>query len=320
MLPLAAGIVAGVGALASAGASWYSAYKNNQNQEKAYDLNRENLAWQKQQWEETKSREDNAVQRRAADLEAAGLSKTLAAGSAASASSAPSLGQLSPAKYSAPAQAIGQALTGLADAISLKQRIDQTSASIDLTKQQLLTERANTQKALAEADYIHSRTTNTELDNAQREFYNGILSDRWGIEKADFERRLLDSASSRALQSSGVARNSWLQQLEGMKYTQEGQRLELAAQNYALDLKRYGDWRHNLLERLQMDKEMYAARMSLLSEQSLLTASQRDDLLYNLGVSKDAGVLNRGGVSPLGTLERDFNSTLLKALRGIHGR
>lgn len=320
MLPLIAGIVAGAGALASAGASWYSAYKSNQNAEKAYDQNAANLQWQKQQWEEVKAREDTAVQRRAADLEAAGLSKTLAAGSAASASSAPSLGQLSPAKYSAPAQAVGQALTGLADAISLKQRIDQTSASIDLTKQQLLTERANTQKALAEADYIHSRTTNTELDNAQREFSNGLLSDRWGIEKADFERRLLDSISSRALQSSGVERNSWLKQLEGMKYAQEGQRLELASQKYALDLQKYGDWRHNLLERLQMDKEMYAARMSLLSEQSLLTASQRDDLLYNLGLSKDAGVLNRGGVSPLGTLERDFTSTLLKAIRGIHGR
>lgn len=320
MLPLVAGIVAGAGALASAGATWYSAYKNNQNAEKAYDTNAANLEWQKQQYAETKAREDTAVQRRAADLEAAGLSKTLAAGSAASSSSAPSLGQLSPAKYSAPAQAVGQALTGLADAISLKQRLDQTSASIDLTKQQLLTERANTQKALAEADYIHSRTTNTELDNALRSFNNGILSERWGMEKSDFERRLLDSASSRALQASGVDRNAWLKQLESLKYGQEAQRLDLAKLKYGLDVQRYNDWRHNLMERLQMDKEMYAARMSLLSEQSLLTASQRDDLLYNLGLSKDAGVLNRGGVSPMGALERDFDSTLLKALRGIFGR
>ena len=48
-----------------------------------YFLQRENLDWQKKAQRTTWAREDNAVQRRAADLEAAGLSKTLAAGSAA---------------------------------------------------------------------------------------------------------------------------------------------------------------------------------------------------------------------------------------------
>lgn len=48
-------------------------------------LQKKNLAYQKQIQQQIFDREDNAVQRRSADLEAAGLSKTLAAGGAAQA-------------------------------------------------------------------------------------------------------------------------------------------------------------------------------------------------------------------------------------------
>lgn len=51
-----------------------------------YKAQQENLAWQREAQGVTWSREDNAVQRRAADLKAAGLSPVLAAGSAASSS------------------------------------------------------------------------------------------------------------------------------------------------------------------------------------------------------------------------------------------
>lgn len=50
-----------------------------------YKAGQENLDWQKSVQEQTWAREDNAVQRRAADLKAAGLSPVLAAGSAAQA-------------------------------------------------------------------------------------------------------------------------------------------------------------------------------------------------------------------------------------------
>lgn len=48
-----------------------------------YFLQKENLDWQKSAQQTTWQREDTAVQRRAKDLEAAGLSKTLAAGGSA---------------------------------------------------------------------------------------------------------------------------------------------------------------------------------------------------------------------------------------------
>lgn len=53
---------------------------------KSYKLGKQQLEWQKFAQQETWKREDNAVQRRAADLNAAGMNRLLAAGSGASAS------------------------------------------------------------------------------------------------------------------------------------------------------------------------------------------------------------------------------------------
>ena len=85
-------LIGGLGSLVSSGAnvlSAYSTYKGVEDNIKTNDLNyqlqKDNLAYQKDLQKLIFAREDNSVQRRIADLRKAGLSPTLAAGSSAGA-------------------------------------------------------------------------------------------------------------------------------------------------------------------------------------------------------------------------------------------
>lgn len=73
------------GAALGLGYTGYQSYLQNQTDKKNYELQKKQFEYQKGLQERMFEREDNAAQRRAADLQAAGLSKTLAAGSAAQA-------------------------------------------------------------------------------------------------------------------------------------------------------------------------------------------------------------------------------------------
>lgn len=76
-----------LGSLANAGATFSGAVDSIKTNQKNYDLQVENLAYQKDLQSKIFEREDNAVQRRVADLVSAGLSPTLAVGSSAGAGS-----------------------------------------------------------------------------------------------------------------------------------------------------------------------------------------------------------------------------------------
>lgn len=109
--------------LLAASAGLQSAINTAYNQK----MSRQVFDWQKAQWEETKSREDNAVQRRVADLKAAGLSPVLAAGSAASAAS--------PIHLNAPTME-GNAIGTAIDVLQGKRNIAQTNAQIKAVEAQ----------------------------------------------------------------------------------------------------------------------------------------------------------------------------------------
>ncbi len=102
-----------------------------------FDLQKENLAYQKDLQKQIFAREDNAVQRRVADLVSAGLSPTLAAGSSAGAGSVVSTS--APQKKSNLESYLALASVGTALA---QQQKAQTDA--DIARQQLIQDKMDT--------------------------------------------------------------------------------------------------------------------------------------------------------------------------------
>lgn len=104
--------------------------------------------WAKKAQEKTWEREDTAVQRRAADLEAAGLSKTLAAGSSASTSS--------PINVGAP-QFRPENIMKSVEYAQAKKQMAVSDAQIQLLKEQANNNFVNAQKTIREQALIEKK-------------------------------------------------------------------------------------------------------------------------------------------------------------------
>lgn len=140
---LSALIPLGVGAMNLLGSA-YDSSVNKKIAEKNLDLQRKNLDYQKMVQQRTWSREDNAVQRRMADLTAAGLSKTLAAGGAASAGQVVSTTAPQNQYQSRIGKDVSNSVLGALEAKNLYESImtqkknqSQTDAQINMLNQQL---------------------------------------------------------------------------------------------------------------------------------------------------------------------------------------
>lgn len=164
--PAGAAVGAGLGLGAMQG---INNYRNTQ-------AEKENLAYQKNLQQQMFQREDTAVQRREADLLRAGLSPTLAAGSAASSgpivnTKAPEIKGLDPAMLNIVTQAMGL--------LKMKADITQTESSKNLIDQQADKTKAEAALRWHDAGYYNNKDIPTNSTNISKDLSTliGLFTD-----------------------------------------------------------------------------------------------------------------------------------------------
>lgn len=146
---------------ASLGLNAYNMYQQQQNFSTNYEWQKALFGYNVGLQNIMFSREDNAVQRRVADLKAAGLSPVLAAGQAANAG--PVIHQDAPQRQRAQ---IPDLLGAVMSLMKMKEDISNTVAQRDLIKAQEINAKSNTFKNLYDLEKTRADIANKNIDTA----------------------------------------------------------------------------------------------------------------------------------------------------------
>lgn len=178
---------------------------------KNYDQQKKILDWNKKTQKNIWAREDNAVLRRVLDLRRAGLSPTLAAGSAASAGPAVSVNA---PQYDSPNSMSGVALRYLS-AVSMKEQIDKTVTENRYIQMQR-------EKAEAEKFNVMAKTAK-ELHDLKLMKDDGMPSIPSIVGKAarDINGLLRNSSGAKYLEKKFNQGSSWIEEMLDKIYLKE---------------------------------------------------------------------------------------------------
>lgn len=262
--------------LASAGTGILNYFEQkNQN---AYQKQAQNITWQ---------REDNAIQRRAADLEAAGLSKTLAAGSAAQTST--------PIKPDTPQ---------MSDIVG--SGVNKAAAVLDMIQQ-----KANIAKTEAENRAIQLQMDKTRSETIGQDLSNAFSASANPLKKSGIELDVALNTATNPIKIEQMVLDNKIKGVEKSIKEAEEKIKQIAIPREAVALAK------DKVDLIAKNQGLSVTEKDLVSKQIAIELAQHDydwfrrNRIPSHGVSGplQTGAITAGGLAGVWEKLRDVNST-----------